>query len=282
MTSGVPGGTSPEPMILDPRLAAELQRLRKKSCVSGDELAVRLGWSPSKVSRIERARTGVRRRDLEKFLRACDVSMADGKAVFALASALAVSVAAFPGGHFAPAVRATGVSDWAPAVVPWLLQTEDYTEALLASRQPVARLSPGELADLTEAVIAWQARLAGQTTLRAVISEGVLYQLVGSERVMRAQLEKIARPGGSEIQVRILPQDCGKMLGFDSFSYLDFAGVGGVGGRPMVMTYRLGHPVQVDDDREIWEHKLVFSALWEASEPPAPAVKLALADAWEG
>jgi len=282
MPSGVPKGTRHEPVICDPRLARELKRLRRKSHLTGEEVSERLGWSPSKVSRIERGRNGIRRSELEKLLRACDVAVADGKAVFALAAQLAISAAEFPGGHFAPAVRATGVSDWAPSVVPWLLQTQDYTEALLASRQPVMRLSPGQLADLTEAVIAWQAKLVDQTTLRAVISEAVLYQMVGSERVMRAQLEKIARPGGAEIQVRVLPQDRGSISGFDSFSYLDFAGVGGVGGTPLVMTYRLGSPVEVDNDKEIWMHKLVFTALWEAAEPPAAAVKQALADAWGG
>jgi transcriptional regulator with XRE-family HTH domain len=269
-------------LIQDPRLAAELRRLRARYQQTGDEVAAKLKWSPSKVSRIERGRHGVRRSELIEYLRACRVPEHEGRAVLALADTLATRPAEFPGEHFAPAVRADAVLDWAPVMVPWLLQTQDYTEALLASRQDVARWSPGERVTYAEAVLAWQARLAESTSLRAVISEAALYQLVGSARVMRAQLEKLARPGGPDIEVRILPQDRAQVTGYAPFTYLEFASMAGVGGTPRVMAYQLDTAVEIGSDKLVWQHKLVFEQLWRDADLPAQAVKQALADAWEG
>jgi len=282
MTAGDRAGKSDGPVIQDPRLAAELRRLRAKYRHTGDEVAGVLRWSPSKVSRIERCKFGIRRKDLIAYLRACGVPQAEGQAVLALADMLATETSEFPGGHFAPAVRADAVADWAPVMVPPLLQTPDYTEAVVASRQPVARWSPGQVYDYTEAVLAWQARLAAGMTLRAVLSEAVLYQLVGSDRVMRAQLEKLARPGGRDIEVRIMPQDRSSAVGYDSFSYLEFRSMGGVGGLPRAMCYQLGAAVEISQDKAVWAHKLMFEHMWETAEPPAAAVKQALSDAWGG
>ena len=50
------------------RLAAELRRLRELAGLTGGEAAQRLGWSGSKVSRIETHRTGVKAADLGRLL----------------------------------------------------------------------------------------------------------------------------------------------------------------------------------------------------------------------
>src|SRR6266851_1455785 len=50
------------------RLAAELRRLRERAGLTGDEAAERLGWSGSKISRIETHRIGVKQADIGKLL----------------------------------------------------------------------------------------------------------------------------------------------------------------------------------------------------------------------
>jgi transcriptional regulator with XRE-family HTH domain len=47
------------------RLAVELRRLRERAGLTGDEAAERLGWSDSKISRIETHRIGVKPADLK-------------------------------------------------------------------------------------------------------------------------------------------------------------------------------------------------------------------------
>ena len=57
------------PSVRERRLAAELKLLRTAVQLHGKDVAERLGWSASKVSRIESSRTGIseagRRRAIE-------------------------------------------------------------------------------------------------------------------------------------------------------------------------------------------------------------------------
>ena len=50
------------------RLAAELRAIRESKGKSGDSVAAALKWSASKISRYERARTGLRPREVERLL----------------------------------------------------------------------------------------------------------------------------------------------------------------------------------------------------------------------
>src|ERR1700676_1639582 len=56
------------PTVRRRRLAAELREIRESKGKSGEAVAAALKWSPSKISRYERARTGLRPRDVERLL----------------------------------------------------------------------------------------------------------------------------------------------------------------------------------------------------------------------
>lgn len=56
------------PSVRGQRLADELRRAREAAGLHGKDVAERLGWSASKVSRIENGRTGVSGADLERLL----------------------------------------------------------------------------------------------------------------------------------------------------------------------------------------------------------------------
>src|SRR5947208_14398732 len=60
----VPGS----PTVRRRRLAAELREIRESKGKSGDAVAAALKWSPSKISRYERARTGLHPREVERLL----------------------------------------------------------------------------------------------------------------------------------------------------------------------------------------------------------------------
>lgn len=49
-------------------LARELRHLRERASLTGDDIKDRLGWSASKISRIENARISVSKRDIELLL----------------------------------------------------------------------------------------------------------------------------------------------------------------------------------------------------------------------
>src|SRR5215471_9966659 len=50
------------------RLAAELREIQESKDKSGDAVAAALRWSPSKVSRYELARTGLKPQEVERLL----------------------------------------------------------------------------------------------------------------------------------------------------------------------------------------------------------------------
>src|SRR5438105_15094543 len=56
------------PTVRRRRLAAELRGIRESKGKSGDSVPAALKWSPSKISRYERARTGLRPREVERLL----------------------------------------------------------------------------------------------------------------------------------------------------------------------------------------------------------------------
>src|SRR5260370_633578 len=60
----VPGS----PTVRRRRLAAELRGIRESKGKSGDAVATALKWSPSKISRYELARTGLKPREVERLL----------------------------------------------------------------------------------------------------------------------------------------------------------------------------------------------------------------------
>src|SRR5215471_9004702 len=126
------------PSVRGRRLAAELRRLRERTGLTGEEVADRLGWSGSKVSRIELHRIGVKQADLRRLLALYGVGEGHRDELLALASesrkksGLERATAQFP--QVAPYVfaeaEAESIWNWEPQIIPGLLQTEDYARAL--------------------------------------------------------------------------------------------------------------------------------------------------------
>ena len=56
------------PTVRRRRLAAELREIREGKGMSGGAVTAAMKWSPSKISRYERARTGLRPREVERLL----------------------------------------------------------------------------------------------------------------------------------------------------------------------------------------------------------------------
>ena len=56
------------PSVRERRLAHELRLQRTAAGLHGKDVAAVLGWSPSKVSRIENGRTGITEGDLERLV----------------------------------------------------------------------------------------------------------------------------------------------------------------------------------------------------------------------
>ena len=73
------------PTVRRRRLAAELRGIRESKGKSGDAVAAALRWSPSKISRYERAKTGLQPREVERLLDYYEVTGSRRELLLALA-----------------------------------------------------------------------------------------------------------------------------------------------------------------------------------------------------
>ncbi|GAA1208933.1 hypothetical protein LY12_001272 [Prauserella alba] len=118
--------------------------------------------------------------------------------------------------------EATRIDSWTIDLVPGLLQTRDYSAALMTSRVDVPSEQLERRLALRERR---QERVQnGSLELWAILSEAVLYGQIGGPDVLRGQLEYLAGPPGN-VTVQILPFTAGAHSGLGtSFHLLAFAG----------------------------------------------------------
>ena len=126
------------------RLAGELHRLRLATGLSGEAASTRLGWSPSKISRIERFRNFIRPADVEKMLALYKVPEASAARLLAMCPDRVDRPRgdARDFGVIADLQDAGRASDWAPSVLPRALQTQDYAAAVCRSTAGIGMVLP--------------------------------------------------------------------------------------------------------------------------------------------
>jgi transcriptional regulator with XRE-family HTH domain len=189
------------PTVRRRRLGIELRRLRELAGLTGDEVAERLEWSHSKVSRIETGRIAVHPNDVRLLLdlyavedhetRAALVALArEGRQKgwwHAFNDVLSKRHALYIGLEAA----AESISVFAPLVVPGLLQTQRYARSVI--RGGPAQLLDVDIERLVEVRQARQELLAKDDGPRywAVFDEAVVRRRLGGDDVMREQLERL-------------------------------------------------------------------------------------------
>ena len=180
------------PIVSRRRLAAELRRLRELSGRTGDQVADELGWSPSKVSRYELARTGLKPADVRKLLDLYQVGSGHRDELLALATdatrkgwweaysdILPEEFAALIGLE----AQASSSWQWNVELVPGLLQTEDYAREVNSGYQGVAAVPPVQMERRLQARLARQQVLNRDPPfeLSVVLDESRLKRRIGDE-----------------------------------------------------------------------------------------------------
>lgn len=212
-------------------LGDELRRLRGERRGAG--VAVLLGWSESKLSRIETARTGIREPDLDRLLRLYGCTHSERTRLRDLArrgrdrvwwAPYRSSVAEPYDEYVAFEAEAVAMCEWETAVVPGLLQTDEYAHAIILEGADV--LDPETAQRRTALRMARQAVLNRDPPpqLCVVLDEAALYRVVGGRGVLRRQLQKLLdagqRPG---VELRVLPFAAGAHAALgESFVIFDF------------------------------------------------------------
>src|SRR6201997_4411123 len=145
------------PTVRRRRLAAELRGIRESKGKSGDAVAAALKWSPSKISRYERARTGLRPRDVERLLDYYEITGPRRALLLGLAEdaaqkgwweeytdSLSEDYKQFIGLEH----EATSVAIWHVDVVAGLLQTEAYARYIINSSAGGEPIPPSQVTRL--------------------------------------------------------------------------------------------------------------------------------------
>jgi transcriptional regulator with XRE-family HTH domain len=182
-------------------LGTWLTQLRRDSGLSGKELAARLVWQPSKVSRIELGKQTATRQDVTSWARAVGNPDAAGELtarVVALETHYVSHRRSLSQGHAAlqrsriPLENAAGtLRVFECGIIPGLLQTADYARAIFARMEAFKHLTH----DADEAV---RARLQRQQVLYDLTKQFHFLLTAGALRarpcpvpVMRAQLDRL-------------------------------------------------------------------------------------------
>jgi len=284
------------PTVRRRRLAAELRGIRESKGKSGDAVAAALKWSPSKISRYERARTGLRPREVERLLDYYEITGSRRTLLLGLAEdaaqkgwwedfadTLSEDYQQFIGLEH----EATSVAIWHVDVVAGLLQTEAYARHIISSYSRVEPIAPGMIARLVRVRMRRQQVLNREgLQLSVVLDESALTRRVGDESVMYEQLQRLVQEADRpNLTLQILPLDAQHTVFGESFVIFAFWADSDAMLQDVVSTEHLRSGFTLEGERETYLHRIAFQMLAEASLDPAASRALILETAeshWSG
>jgi transcriptional regulator with XRE-family HTH domain len=227
----------PSPTARRRRLAAALRQLREEHNLSCTDAGKAVGWSESKVSRIETGRVGIQQPDLERLLDLYEVSSETRVALLILRRqathrgwwhSYADALPAYFEDYVGLEDGAKSLFTYQNQLVHGLMQTEDYAEAVLRAAQPAA--SEDEVERQLAARATRQALLTAGNPLQvwAVLDEAVLRRQVGGAAIMQAQLNRLREIAAlPNVTLQVLPFDAGAHASMGtSFELLQFPEAG--------------------------------------------------------
>ncbi|MET9699989.1 helix-turn-helix transcriptional regulator [Streptomyces sp. NPDC006529] len=220
------------PTVRRRRLGSELRRLRLASGLTSREVADRLLISQPKISHLENGRRAIKPRDVRDL---CGIyGVTDPQVVDSLMQMATesdrqgwwVACGDIPYAvYIGLETAASAIHSYEPQVIPGLLQTPAYAQAVIEETIPLA--TPGQIAVRHEVRLRRQCRAhhpARPLRLWAVLDESALRRMAGSPEIMREQLEYLNRLSMQpHITVQVLPHEAGAHPGVSGqFSILRF------------------------------------------------------------
>lgn len=273
------------PTVRRRRLAAELRGLREAKGRSGESVAQALGWSPSKVSRYERAKTGLRPKEVERLLDYYKVTEAQREMLIALAQDaeqrgwwedFADTVSEDYQQFIGLEHEATWMAIWHVEFLPGLLQTEAYAGHVIGSYDRVEPIPPSAVSRLVRVRLRRQQVLERDSlTVNVVLDESILLRRVGSNAVMYEQLQRLVQDSmRPNVTLQVLPLEVPHIAVGESFVLLGFESDGDAVLQDVVSTEQMRSGFIVEGERETHIHGVAFRTLTEAALPPAASRQL--------
>ncbi|HYB86281.1 MAG TPA: helix-turn-helix transcriptional regulator [Streptosporangiaceae bacterium] len=285
------------PTVRRRRLAAELRGIRESKGKSGDAVAAALRWSPSKISRYERARTGLQPREVERLLDYYEITGPRRSLLLALAEdaaqkgwweefadGLSADYQQFIGLEH----EASSIAIWHVDVVPGLLQTPAYARHIISSYSQIEPIAPGMVERLVRVRIRRQRALDREPVLQlsVVLDQSILTRRISDDQIMYEQLQRLAREADRpNLTLQILPLDAQHTVFGESFVIFRFGSDSDAMLQDVVSTEHLRNDFSLEGERETYLHRIAFRMLAGAALDPASSRTLILQTAeshWAG
>jgi transcriptional regulator with XRE-family HTH domain len=284
------------PTVRRRRLAAELRQLREAKGRSGESVANALRWSPSKISRYERAKTGLRPTEVERLLDYYGVNGTKREMLLSLAEdasqkgwweEFADSVPEDYQQFIGLEHEATSVAIWHVDVVAGLLQTEAYARHIINSYDRVEPVAPSQVTRLVRVRLRRQQVLDRPgLQINVVLDESVLLRRIGSDVTMYEQLQRLAKECDRDnVTLQILPLDGVHTIIGESFVLFSFEADGDAVLQDVVSTEQMRSGFILEGERETHLHRVAFRTLTEAALSPEDSKQRILdtaEDYWTG
>ena len=224
--------TGTSPTTRQRELGKRLMDLRSQQDLSVEDVAEKLRCSATEIRRLE---TGARRPTLRE--------VRDLSGLYGIDESTSVELAGLARGareqvwwsqyedinldpYLALEQMATSITSYAAYYVPGLLQTKEYSQAVIKAIAP--RMNPDIYQQRVEVRMRRQQALEGNNwpRYRVLLDEAVLRRAVGGPAIMAVQIDKIlAAEHSGKAAVQIVPFDVGANPAQDSnFVLLEFAG----------------------------------------------------------
>lgn len=274
------------PTVRRRQLIAELKRLRDAADLTQEDVANRLDWHHTKVFRIETGRTGPHPNDVRAMLDIYGVTdQAQREAIIQLAKDARqrgwwYSYRDVLPGQYEFFVgleqEAASIRTFELAVIPGLLQTEDYARALV--RGGPLDLDPDEAERRVEVRMTRQQVLARQDRPHfwAILDESAIRRVVGGPAVMRTQIQSLMTwSEQAKITIQAVPFTVGAHPGTaGSFIILGFAEPGEA---DVVYMETIGGNLSVDNAEEVGRYATAFDHLRAVALSPSDTRAMLLA-----
>ncbi|WP_144119855.1 helix-turn-helix domain-containing protein [Catellatospora sichuanensis] len=223
--------TRQSPTVRRRRLGAELRKRREHAGITLEFVAERMECSQSKISRIETGHSSVTSRDVREMLTIYNTPAGEVDVLVEIAKEArqkgwwhpysSVLVGAYVGLEAA----ASSIRAYEQQVVPGLLQSAEYAEAMIRGAWPDwdeeaimnrVRVRMGRQSLLT--------RQDDAIRFQVVLDESVVSRPVGGDKVMRDQLRLLAEAASwPNVTLQVLPFEAGPHAGMDgTFAILEF------------------------------------------------------------
>ncbi len=269
----------PSPTVLQLELGKRLRDLREQRNLTIEDIAAQLLCSTTKISRLE---TGVRRpnpRDVRDLCRLYEVDEPTTDKLMGLARDAREPVwwTQYEDLNLDPYLGlehdAVTITSFTTYYAPALLQTEEYTRAIIRTIAP--KMDPDIFKQRVEVRMRRQEVLEGDSPprYRVLLDEAVLHHVVGGPGLMVAQLDKILEAehmGAATIQV--IPFDAGAYAAQESnFVLLEFGEKLPLS--PVIFVEGLTSNQYIQRPQEVARYREAIEYLRDAAFTPRDSIK---------